>query len=376
MKAGGRRSRWPVGALVVAAGAGHVLYPACLALASRGRAPVSPGDPDPWPGLTVLVPAYGEAGVIGAKVADLRAQDYPGPLEILVVADGDPETARAAAGAGARVLAPPDRLGKAQGVNLGVGAASHDVVVLTDANNSLGPGSLRALARWFDDPGVAAVAGEKVEEDGGGESAYWRFESWLKQREVLAMGTTIGLVGELAAVRREAFRPIPPDVATDDLWTALDLAGRGLRIAYEPAARAAEPAAGTLGDQWERRTRSVSGALHLLAAHRTWQLGPAGGPVALQIWGHRLWRYTGGPLAHLALVLLALRAAGRSPTARAFLAGHLLALALLGARARGRSLPGPLAFGPQVLLLQGVALGGLLRYLRGDRRVRWPTVTR
>ena len=82
------------------------------------------------------------------------------------------------------------------------------------------PGALAAAVEHFDDPEVGAVAGEKVEDDGGGgESIYWRFESWLKQRED-RLGTTIGLVGELSAIRAEAWRPIPPDVATDDFWAA------------------------------------------------------------------------------------------------------------------------------------------------------------
>ena len=46
------------------------------------------------------VPAYREAGVIGAKVEDVRAKRLPGALDI-VVADGA-ETAAAAELAGAR----------------------------------------------------------------------------------------------------------------------------------------------------------------------------------------------------------------------------------------------------------------------------------
>ena len=100
------------------------------------------------------------------------------------------------------------------------------------------------LVEHFADPAVGAVAGEKLEDDnGGGESLYWRFESWLKQRED-RLGTTIGLVGELSAIRAEAWRPIPRDVATDDFWTALDVIEQGYRIAYEPGALALDPPAG------------------------------------------------------------------------------------------------------------------------------------
>ena len=212
-----------VGGLAAAAASGHLLYPAWLAWRTRGgrgRVPAAPrpAGPGDAPDLTVVVPAYREAGVIAAKIDDLRANGYPGSLEILVVADGDPETAAAAERAGARALTGPERLGKSQALNRGFAEATTPVVVISDANNRLAPGALAAVVEHLADPAVGAVAGEKLEDDGGGgESLYWRFESWLKQRED-RLGTTIGLIGELSAIRAEAWRPIPGDVAIDDLW--------------------------------------------------------------------------------------------------------------------------------------------------------------
>jgi biofilm PGA synthesis N-glycosyltransferase PgaC len=382
-----------VGVLVAGATAGHLLYPAWLAWRTRGgrgrtgpapRPPVS-GDP---PALTVLVPAYREAGVIADKVEDLRANGYPGPLDILVIADGDPETAAAAERAGASALTGPERLGKSQALNRGFIEADTPIVVITDANNRLAPGALAALVEHFGDPDVGAVAGEKVEDDGGGESLYWRFESWLKQRED-RLGTTIGLVGELAAIRAEAWRPIPGDVSTDDFWAALDIIEQGYRIAYEPRARALDPAAESMADSWERRTRSVSGALHIMVRRRR-QLRPSAGLVAAELWGHRLARYTVSPLSHLALLALAVTRVRSSALARAFLVANACACAGLVAGARVVDPENDAAAGPdrrhlvasatagagQVMFLQGVALGGMVRYARGDRPTMWSTVER
>ena len=185
-----------------------------------------------------------------------------------MVADGDPETAAAAERAGARAISGPDRLGKSQALNRGFAEATTPIVVISDANNRLAPGALAAVVEHFVDPEVGAVAGEKLEDDGGGgESVYWRFESWLKQRED-QLGSTVGLIGELSAIRAEAWRPIPQDVAIDDLWAGLDILEQGYRVAYEPRARALDPAVTSLAVQWERRTRNVSGALHVLARRR------------------------------------------------------------------------------------------------------------
>jgi biofilm PGA synthesis N-glycosyltransferase PgaC len=382
-----------VSGLVAVATAGHVLYPAWLAWRTRGgrgRVPMPPGTGQApgAPDLTVLVPAYKEAGVIAAKIDDIRANGYPGALDILVVCDGDPETAEAAQQAGARALTGPDRLGKSQALNRGFAEATTPVVVFSDANNRIAPGALEAAVAHFADPEVGAVAGEKVEDDGGGESIYWRFESWLKQRED-RLGTTIGLVGEFAAVRTAAWRPIPPDVATDDFWTALDIIEQGYRIAYEPRARALDPAADSLSVSWERRIRSVSGALHIMSRRRD-QLRPSAGLVAAELWGHRLVRYTAGPLAHATLLVMAVAKVRSSTLARLFLLANAGAcVGLLRQPPPGDPTAEPSAEPPvrhlllaasagagQVMFLQGVALGGMLRYARGDRSTMWSTVER
>ena len=408
-----RRSSLSVGALVAAASTGHVLYPAWLAVASRRRPDVVVSDPALWPAVTVLVAAYAEAECIGPKVRDVLANGYPGQLDVMVVADADVETAARAEHAGATVVTADDRLGKAQAINLGFSKVTAPIVVVTDANNVLAPGAIAAMVRHLEDPRVGAVAGEKVEADGGGEDLYWRFESWLKQRE-WRLGTTIGLVGELAAIRTDAWKPIPADIATDDLWIALDLSERGYSIAYEPSAKAFEPPVHTFRQQWERRTRSVSTALHVFQRRRS-QLGPAGGLVAAEIWGHRLARYTVSPMAHVALLGIAARRARTSRLAKLFLLGHAVGVWAVARRAMAETVPGDMsahsaesgrvaaaetscdvghdggtapaplgvalarraahALG-QGVFLQAVALGGIVRYLRGDRPTRWTTVRR
>jgi glycosyltransferase involved in cell wall biosynthesis len=315
-----------------------------------------------------VVPAYLESGVIGSKVRNTLAHGYPGTLEVLVVADGDPETAEVARAAGARVLALSQRRGKSQAINAGVAAANHELIVLTDANSRLVDGAVAYLVRWLLAPGVGAVAGEKLE-GAGGELAYWRFESWIKRNEA-RLGSTIGLDGALCGVRRSIWRPIPADVSTDDLWIALDVMESGHRVAYEPRAVVLEESIGDLSLSWERRTRIVGAGLWVLWRKRR-LLDPRAGLVSAEVWGHRAWRYTGGPLSHLALLALAVRSARRSRVSQSFLVGHAVAAVGIGAQARGAWLPMPIRVGAQVLFLQAVAFGGLLRFLQRDRALTW-----
>jgi cellulose synthase/poly-beta-1,6-N-acetylglucosamine synthase-like glycosyltransferase len=251
-----------------------------------------------------------------------------------------------------------------------VAATTCSIIVFVDANTRLSPGCLRAMVRHFNDPSVGAVAGEKrVADPMRAQNAYWRFESWLKQAES-ATGSTIGLVGELSAVRRSCFRPVPVDVAVDDLWIALDVVASGHRIVYEPDAYALEDASSDLRIEWERRTRIVAGALDVLWRRRR-MLVPGASPVTGQVWGHRLIRISAGPLAHLALVVMSLLRMRDSRLAQLFIVGHLWAATALRATASGRELPAAAALPGQLLFLQLVGLGGVFRYVRGDRPAVW-----
>lgn len=383
-------------AMAISASSGHVIYPAWLAWRTRGgrhhcvSSVRHPEGTREWPAITVVVPAFREEGIIASKVEDVRANGYEGQLSVLVVADGDPGTAKVAESCGARVLSAPDRLGKSEALNRGFAESDTPIVVISDANNQLTPGALAALVVHFDDPEVAAVAGEKLEvEDGRGEGLYWKFESWLKRRED-QLGNTIGLVGELAAIRADVWRPIPADVAVDDLWTALDIIERGYRVAYEPSARALEPPVTSLALEWERRTRITAGALNVIARRRR-QLRPSAGLVAAELWGHRLVRYTLSPVSHAALLAWAFAKVRSSALARAFLIANVCAGAglVVGARTTARGsgteadvvsssnpIVNNLAASGHVVFLQAAALGGLVRFLRGERLAKWPTPER
>jgi hypothetical protein len=371
---GGSRAARRHGGIVAALGLtglatiGPIGYPAWLLWATRHSAAPEPPRPEHWPGVSFVVPAYLERSIIAAKLDDLERADYEGECQIIVVAD-DPETAAAARRPGVDLIETSQREGKAAALNRGFAAARHSIVIMTDANATLASGAVPALARWFTDPQVGAVAGEK-QISHGHEGAYWRFESWLKRRESMR-GSTVGLVGELAAVRRDAFRPLPHDLAVDDLWVALDVIAQGLRIVYEPTAVALEEASGTWREDWERRTRVVSGALDVFSRRRR-ALDPRHSPVAVELWGHRLVRQSAGPIAHATLLAWALSSMTSSRVAAAFVLGHVIAARALVRTARHTTVSRPEALAAQMLFLQLVAFGGMARYLSRDRPALWP----
>jgi cellulose synthase/poly-beta-1,6-N-acetylglucosamine synthase-like glycosyltransferase len=362
-----RRGDRSVPLLAAIVAAAPLLYPAWITALSRLRPdPVAP-EPPRWPDLSVILPAYREREVIAGKVDDVRGNGYPGELEIVVVAE-DPETAAEARASGAQVIEPDERVGKSEAINLGVAATESPLVAITDADASLEPGSFAALARWFDDPAVGAVAGEK-QVLGATQDLYWRYESLLKQAES-RYGDTVAVVGELLAFRRSLFRPLPADVIVDDFWIALDIVSGGGSIRYEPEAVARESARSSLAQEWERRTRTTNGTLDTIQ-RRAPMLVPGRSRVAPQLWGHKLMRLLFGPLAHAILLAKALLAGPRRPWAAVFLAIHAVGIQAFVRQQRGDRPTAPERAIGQSLFLQATALGGLVRYLRGERPALW-----
>ncbi len=134
-----------------------------LAMDRRPRVP----HREDYPGVTVLVAAYNEAGSIEDTVRSILRQDYPGPLQVIVINDGSADRTAAIV----RSLIPEDsRLelidlqpngGKAAALNQGLKACRHDLVITVDGDCWLWHRALRNLVGRMlaDPPNTRAVAG-------------------------------------------------------------------------------------------------------------------------------------------------------------------------------------------------------------------------
>ncbi len=263
-----------------AAGAGWVLggYPAFLALRPARRARWR----DIEPTVSIIVPTYREIETMPEKVRALADLDYPaGRVQVIVSVDGDPRLVAAAraADAEADVVLLEQRSGKAAAINEALGRARGEILVLTDANNILAPGSLRAAVRHFADPEVWAVAGQR-EESG---SAYDRYEDLVRRLEARS-GSVAAISGDFIAVRAERMPPLPVGIVNEDLWLLLALVRAGGRVTYEPRASSIEPA---LGASAEVSRRSRIGAGRLMLASELRGLPPA---FAARVLSHKYGR--------------------------------------------------------------------------------------
>jgi len=360
----------------------YVGYPGLLWLLSkvtRAR-PRRAGEPTEWPCVSIIVSAYNEEHVIGERLRNLRDLDYPPErLECLIGSDGSTDRTaaivEASAGGAIRLVAFPERRGKASVLNDLVERARGDVLVLTDANTFFQPDAVRALvtALWRH-PTACAVVGRlelrSPTATGNLDGTYWSYETWLKTLES-HFGAVLGANGAIYAFHRERYRPIPADTIVDDFLIPMTmrLHGGG-EVFFVPAARAWETSPAQVSHELRRRVRIGAGDFQALAW--TWRLLlPWHGMVAFSYFSHKVLRWLGPwlMLTGFAANLLLLR----SPFFRWLLLGQL-AFYGLGALAPAVRL---VASAARYFIALNAGLGlGSVRFVLGLQRPFWNTAPR
>jgi cellulose synthase/poly-beta-1,6-N-acetylglucosamine synthase-like glycosyltransferase len=277
-------------------------YPLLLAiwsgLVSR---PVAKRRTLPAPTISVVIAARNEAQRLPARLANLLALEYPTPPEIIVVSDGSTDrTADALVRFGQRVrLIELPLGGKPLALNAGVAAARGDIVVFADARQRFAPNALTDLVANFADPSVGAVTGELVLDCEGnsgvsdseiaeGVGLYWRYEKWLRRQES-RVWSTLGATGAIYAMRRELWRPLPPETLLDDVLACMRIVLDGKRVVFDDDACAFDRVAPSGAAESRRKTRTLAGNYQILALEPR-LLNPFANPVWLQYVSHKVGR--------------------------------------------------------------------------------------
>jgi glycosyltransferase involved in cell wall biosynthesis len=251
-----------------------LLFP--VAVAFRGRFLARPYRIEPvTPSVSIVVAAHNEEADLPDKLVNLLASEYPADrVEIIVASDGSSdrtvELARAVAPDRITVLDLP-RTGKAGALNSAIAEATGEIVVFTDANSMLDPGSLQALIAPFADDQVGGVAGNQVytRPDAGavdGELAHWSVDRMLKVAASRS-GSVVSATGALYAVRRELLDPVI-DGVTDDFYVSTGVVVRHRRLVFAPDAVAREPVSVSADDEWARKRRVMTRGFRSVIARR------------------------------------------------------------------------------------------------------------
>jgi hypothetical protein len=299
------------------------------------------------PSVSLIVAAHDEDAVIGEKVRNMLALEYPAErLQLIVASDGSEDaTVERARSAGVEVLDLPRR-GKVHAQDAAVARTTADVVAFSDANATWDPGALRALVAPFaGDPRIGYVCGRVtfVNPDGGTnqEGAYWRYENWVRRLESRVGSVTAGN-GAIYAVRREAYLRLDPRTS-HDLSFPFNMVKRGWRAMYEPSARAVERPVASLEGEFRRKRRMMSHAWPAVLGGGMLDPRGYGLTYGAEIFSHRVLRYA-TPFLHVVALGTNVVLLGEGWVYVVTLAGQLAVLA-------GAARAGPLRGRPRVLAL-------------------------
>jgi glycosyltransferase involved in cell wall biosynthesis len=120
-----------------------------------------PAGPAPGPTVSILLPTLNEQGHLRDCLDSLRAQDWPGIVEVLVLDGGsNDDTSAIAKGYGPPVsLVPNPGVTAASAMNLGISLAAGEVVVRADAHTLYAADYVRRCVEVLEETGAANVGG-------------------------------------------------------------------------------------------------------------------------------------------------------------------------------------------------------------------------
>jgi biofilm PGA synthesis N-glycosyltransferase PgaC len=234
-----------------------------------------------YPGLTIIVAAYNEVDSIADTLASIAAQQYPGPLQVLVVDDGSTDGTQAVL---AKVSYPwltrihqARNAGKAAALNLGLAQAQHALVVTLDGDSYLhGEALMNLVERYVRDPdNTRAVAGSMLVRN---SRATWvsRMQEWdyfhgiaaIKRVQSLYHGTLVAQ-GAFSIYDREVLRQIGgwPDVVGEDILVTWAILKAGWRVGHAEDAMCFTNVPEKLGQLLQQRQRWARGMMEGFRAH-------------------------------------------------------------------------------------------------------------
>ncbi|GAA3756887.1 glycosyltransferase family 2 protein [Terriglobus aquaticus] len=325
----------------------------------------------PEPTVSVVMAARNEAHHLPAKLANLAELDYPSHLlQIVVVSDGSTdETAEVLARyPQVEAVLLPASGGKALALNAGVQRATGEVLLMLDVRQRVDRDALRRLLPPFADPTVGAVSGELLleNEDGTPSSEalgiYWKIEKAVRRMESES-GSVVGVTGAIYLMRRALFEPLPAGLVLDDVLVPMQVARRGYRVLFQPAAVARDRLFVEPGKEFRRKVRTLTGNLQMLRL-APWLLSGSN-PLLGRLISHKLLRLI---VPFLLVVMLVASAVSESRLMHVLLVLQVLfyGLALVGTFAPGLRRSKLVAIPTTFSMLNVAAAMAFWKFLTGE----------
>jgi poly-beta-1,6-N-acetyl-D-glucosamine synthase len=234
-----------------------------------------------FPAITVLVAAYNEEDNIAATLRSIAQQNYPGPIQIILVDDGSRDgTVTAARAEGLKnltILRMRVNGGKARALNAGLSIVPESLILTVDADSYLFKDALKNIvARYASDPdGTVAVAGAVFTRNSR-KNLLTKVQEWdyfhgiavVKRTQSLYQGTLVAQ-GAFSLYSKTALEEIGgwPDLVGEDIVMSWALLKRGYRIGYAEDAIVFTNVPEKWSQFYHQRRRWARGLIEALKQH-------------------------------------------------------------------------------------------------------------
>lgn len=336
------------------------------------------------PAVTLVIPSFNEEDIIQQKAINSLALDYPSEkFRILFITDGSTDNSHSLLETveGVEVTHNERRAGKSAAENRAMSLVDTPIVVFCDANTMLNPEAIRELVKFYEDPKVGGVAGEKrvITKDsdnaGASEGFYWKYESKLKKWDS-DLYTVVGAAGELISFRTELMTDLEEDTILDDFMQSLRICEKGYTVKYEPAAIAMETASESVGEELKRKVRIAAGGWQSMS-RLTGLLNPFRNPIlTFQYVSHRVLRWSIAAFALPFIFILNLVLVFQDNhwiyDLIMGMQGLFYTLSLIGWGLENRQLKIKVFFIPYYFCVMNYAVfAGFIRWTKGDQKATW-----
>lgn len=275
----------------------YVGYPVVLyALASILHKPVQKKPIEPK--VALLLCAWNEEDVIGAKIKNLCALDYPKEkITFLIGSDGSDDTTDTIVAsfkdARIKLIRNEERKGKMAILKRLLDTADAEIIVFTDARQEMDTQAIKELVANFNDPSVGCASGELIFRAKEGATAkginvYWNYEKSLRKNES-RIHSMLGATGAIYAARKNLINNLPNNIILDDMYIPLSIIQKGYRAVFDGSAKAFDNAANSPKEEYRRKTRTIYGNYQIFKAFAG-LFNPFQSPVAIQFFSHKLLR--------------------------------------------------------------------------------------
>ncbi|MQR02452.1 glycosyltransferase [Glaciimonas soli] len=229
------------------------------------------------PRVSVLVPAYNEERTIVLSVQSILDSDYP-DFEVIVVNDGSTDATaselRPFISDGKIRYCAKKNGGKASALNVGIGLATGDIILFSDADSLFEKNTIRNGVAYFADPRIGALSGNDTPLNPKGLlQKMLVVTSHIGTgfvRRALSMAQILPIIpGNLGMVRTKILRAIGGfrEVWGEDLEITFRLHRYGVRIVYGASTKVLAECPHTLRGLWKQRVRWIRSYLGIMRMH-------------------------------------------------------------------------------------------------------------